>query len=314
MNGSIALNPLPAEWTEIAGGLELHATISFDSPTFRGFFEGYDRAFVLPDEKETLSGFKAGLALNHGDAYQRLAGRYGPFREVCCTFHDGGRFVGGANIFVTVLPPETGDAAVSSNLNYIYVNASDRGRGYLSKMLEGIQAMVSGLFSSVPGPGLMFIENNDPFRLSDEQYRLDTETSGVDQFDRLAIWARAGALVVDHPYVQPPLSADQEADNTLVLSVIGSSVSSLSACLLHDHLKSFFGVSVLKGLVDPTEDPETGSQLATLSARCTKGGRVQLLDPLPMLYSRGQSRRYGFWGETKPTSLIEFLKRQQNPG
>lgn len=174
--------------------------------------------------------------------------------------------------------------------------------------------MVSGLFSSAPGPSLMFIENNDPFRLSDEQYRLDTEMSGVDQFDRLAIWARAGALVVDHPYVQPPLSADQDADKTLVLSVIGSTALSLSACLLHDHLKSFFGVSVLKGLVDPTEDPETASQLATLSARCTKGDRVHLLDPLPMLHPQRQSMRHGSWGETKPTSLIEALKRQQYPG
>src|SRR3546814_10805091 len=70
----------------------------------------------------------------------------------------------------------------------------------------------------------------------------DTVHSGMDQYDRLAIWGRRGARVVDFPYVQPPLSAENAPNNELILSVIGRSEENLPAALLRSHLNGFFGI------------------------------------------------------------------------
>ena len=45
-----------------------------------------------------------------------------------------------------------------------------------------------------PAP-VLFIEQNDPLRLTAEAYAADSDHSGLDQVDRLAIWARMGAEV-----------------------------------------------------------------------------------------------------------------------
>lgn len=312
VNNVIALKSLSEDWeADLAGGLHLRATTRFHSETFRQFFDGYDRAFVLPDEKEGAPGFKAALDLNHGAAYATLADKYGPFREICFTFHDQQRFVGGANLFATAFRPHSGQALASSNLNYIYVDRLMRGRGYFAAMVSGLRRLVPDLFqfSSSSSQALMFVEQNDPFRLSQAQYQLDTQTSGVDQFDRLAIWAKAGALIVDHPYVQPRLSEEQSPDQTLTLSLIGEPGSGLSACVLLEHLRRFFAISVLKGS-DPMEDFDTGAQLIQLERLCIAGAAVQLYDPLPMLTrSRTFGDRFDLWGDRRPASLVEALGR-----
>jgi hypothetical protein len=61
-----------AEWRiESATGLHLTITDRGDSDVFGRFFEHYDRAFVLPNEKEDIEGFRTCLALNHGVEYRR---------------------------------------------------------------------------------------------------------------------------------------------------------------------------------------------------------------------------------------------------
>jgi hypothetical protein len=313
VNNTIALKPLSEDWEmDLAGGLHLRATTHFDSETFRQFYDGYDQAFVLPDEKESASGFEAALELNHGVAYAALANEYGPFREICFTFHDQQRFVGGANLFATAFRPNSSEAIASSNLNYIYVDRYMRGQGYFASMVSGLRALVPDLFqfSGSSSKVLMFVEQNDPFRLSEAQYDLDTQTSGVDQFDRIAIWAKAGARLVDHPYVQPRLSADQSPDQTLALSLIGEAGSRLSACVLLEHLRRFFAISVLKGS-DPMEDLDIGAQLSQLERLCTQGSALNLYDPLPMLMrARSPGERSKLWGDTRPASLVEALTRE----
>ncbi len=45
----------------------------------------------------------------------------------------------------------------------------------------------------------IFIEQNDPLRLTAAEYAADTAHSGIDQVDLLAIWSRVGAEVLDFP-------------------------------------------------------------------------------------------------------------------
>ena len=76
--------------------LTLHITQSPDSWILDEFLVEYDKAFVLPDEKETSEGFRQCMLLNEGGAHDRLVSRFGPFGEfVIVAKNSQGRFVGG---------------------------------------------------------------------------------------------------------------------------------------------------------------------------------------------------------------------------
>lgn len=312
MPHALDLNSLPEDWTHLTeDGLRLELTTRFGGEVFDEFFQAYDKAFVLPDEKEEASGFEAALDLNHGEPYRRLSARFGPYREVCLTVQDGEQFVGGANFFATICNAAGNGPVPTSNLNYIFVGQGTRGRGYLKRIIAAIQALIPHLFKADKPlvPGLMFVEQNDPFRLTTEQYRLDTEVSGIDQFDRLSIWGRAGARIVNHAYVQPPLSDDQEADHTLALSVIGAAGASISACILRDHLERFFAISVLKG-VETQEEATALGQLRHLSTLCSAAQVVGLFDQVPMLAKASTfNDKFDFWSYERPRSLVAALER-----
>ena len=264
----------------------LEVTDTADSETFAAFFRAYEEAFVLPDEMEDRDGFAVCLALNHGPAHQELVSRYGPFRELCCVARDpeNRQMVGGAN-FIAVPHAVSGKGLVTANLNYLYVDRSVRGQGWLRPLVEAVRHGISRLFAGQSGEAqacLIFIEQNDPVLMADEAYARDSRMSGLDQFDRLRIWAKLGAKVVDFPYVQPPLSAEQAPDGNLIYSVLGADGTSLEAAILRRHLRSFFGISVLKG-ADLETEPNAAAQLAALAQMEKAEQAVPLRDPRPAL-------------------------------
>ena len=255
----------------LPGGVRVTASGDPKSPVLERFFEGYDRAFILPDEREELEGFQACLALNssHRHAFGRV------HSELVAVLEDeAGILLGGANFLATTITrPGAPPAAVA--LNYVYVEEAARGRGLLRQALAAVRALaVTALdIDRRKGDPVLFIEQNDPLRMTAEAYAADTRHSGLDQIDRLAIWARVGARVVDFPYIQPALSADQNDDDTLIYAAIDYPGDGVDAGLLHDHLQSFFAISVLKGQAD-RPDGVAARQLATLAARTT---------PVPLL-------------------------------
>src|SRR5690606_33167072 len=102
-------------------------------------------------------------------------------------------------------------------------------------------------FSGADGlPLYLFVELNDPLLMDARAYALDSEVAGIDQFDRVAVWARLGARILDFDYVQPPLSPGQSADTGLMLGVVDPPAPRLDACILGGHLERFFAISVLK--------------------------------------------------------------------
>jgi GNAT superfamily N-acetyltransferase len=250
---------------DLADGVRALATEDPGSPVLTRFFAGYDRAFVLPDEREELEGFEACLALN--GAYRHAFGRV--HSELVAVFEDAdGTLLGGANFLATAidrgaqLPP----AAIA--LNYVYVEPASRGRGMLRKILAAVRLlslMALDLDREGTAPAI-FIEQNDPLRLTAAEYAADTAHSGIDQVDRLAIWSRLGAKVVDFPYIQPALSASQHSDDGLIYAAVDFPGDAVDAGFLHDHLQSFFAISVLKGAQDQPGGVAT-RQLAALSAR-----------------------------------------------
>ena len=273
-------------------GLSYEATLSASS-VLEDFFAAYDSSFVLPNEKESLAGFAACLALNHGARHEALRARYGPFREYVVAVRDAGNaVVGGLNfIAFPVIEPDGGGHALSLNLNYIFVAPAQRRGGVFKTMAAELPALALALFAhtnpgdlpadagarSSPPRVYIFIEQNDPYRMTPEDYARDSRATGLDQLARIALWARRGARIVDFDYVQPALSADQEADRTLVYAVLGIEAPTLHPGLLRQHLERFFGISVLKGR-DPQSDADAQRQLAQLAALDAAGDRIALLE------------------------------------
>jgi len=170
------------------------------------------------------------------------------------------------------------------------VNAQLRRKGILRQLMGDLPALAFRLFAQTNAADLpaarrgasepqvyIFIEQNDPFRMSREDYDRDTELTGLDQVARIGLWSSLGARIVDFPYVQPPLSKDQDADDTLAYAVLGALDADLDACLLRAHLERFFGISVLKG-ADLSVEPTAAAQLSELAIRCKDNRRVPLLD------------------------------------
>jgi GNAT superfamily N-acetyltransferase len=262
-------------------GLDIAMSNEAGGPVLELFYSGYDRAFVLPNEKENFAGFVDCLNLNHGAARKRLDAMYGPFSEVCLVARDSEslEFVGGSN-FIALSITARDRSIVTANLNYIFVDSAARGRGYFGRLVEAVrQAAIIAMGSS--GEPVIFIEQNDPLRMSLDDYQQDTEFTGLDQLDRMRIWAKQNARVIDHPYTQPPLTRDAEPDDNLIYGVL-SDQATLDACLLRDHLRAFFGISVLKGR-PLADEPIAARQIATLDDMCVAGQCIDLLDPAEFL-------------------------------
>ena len=276
-----------------AAGLTYDASTSAADGVLEQFFAAYDGSFVLANEKEGYSGFAECLALNEGAGYEALRARYGPFREFVAIVRDAmDAVVGGLNLVTFPLTnPDGVGRALSLNLNYIFVTPSQRRRGVLKTVVRELPSLALALFAQTNARDVpnewgtphssptvyTFIEQNDPYRMTANDYALDTQATGLDQLARIALWARQGAKIVDFPYVQPALTADQKADPNLVYAVLGAKTSSLHPALLRQHLERFFAISVLKGR-DPEGDPEARKQMARLVALEEIGGRVGLLE------------------------------------
>lgn len=259
-------------------GLTVTASADPTSPILGRFFEGYDRAFVLPNEREELAGFQKCLALN--TCYRHAFGRMHSELVMVLEAADG-QLLGGANFLATRMSCGHGAPPATVALNYIYIEASARGRGMLRTALNAVRrlALLALDLDLAAGQPTLFIEQNDPLRLTTAEYALDTAHSGLDQIDRLSIWSRVGARIIDFPYIQPPLSAEQQPDDSLVYAAIDHPGSTLDPMLLHDHLESFFRISVLKG----EEEPPGGAASAQLSALARMREAVPILDMAPAL-------------------------------
>jgi GNAT superfamily N-acetyltransferase len=285
---------------DLNDGLRIRATASPASPIVDEFFEAYERAFVLPDEKEDIAGFRACLVMNE----DRGCSAPPSHRELIAVIEDdGGTLLGGANFLASAIQAIDGHPSTSVALNYLFVDQAARGRG-LSRLLLAMVAQLSvRALGDQTGNPAIFIEQNDPLRMTAAEYEEDNERGGTDQVERLRLWQHLGARAVDFAYVQPALSADQAAEDALVYSVLGFDGPHMSARFLHDHLQSFFRISVLKGQ-DPTGDPTAAAQLEELSARADAGGMIDLLDIGPALETLSGDR--GNW--PRCGSILELAR------
>jgi len=272
---------------KVGSGLRFEYLWEPDDPLLTSdFYPGYDQSFVIDSEKEELKGFTDCLALNMGDTYRQLSTRHGPYREYVLVAYDKqGAVVGGANFLCLLLQDVmvNGQTAITVNLNYLFVLPAHRGKGYLRPILKACSHLAfetlrhtNGNQETISEP-IVFFEQNDPVRMSLKDYEDDSRQSGLDQIQRIAIWAKIGARIIDIPYVQPALSANQEDDHNLLYCVIcGDTASSLDPCLLKAHLERFFHISVFKNATENSANPTANKQLAMLEKRCQQGDAIRL--------------------------------------
>ncbi len=131
-----------------AAGLRFDVT---DLPTglvLETFYEGYDAAFVLPEEKEPIEGFRRCLALNHAPRYGSLESHHGAFREVVFVASDvtTDASIGGGNFIVlSHAQPSDGPRPVyrTIHLNYIYVRPEHRRKGFFKRLVAMVDPMAA---------------------------------------------------------------------------------------------------------------------------------------------------------------------------
>ena len=282
-------------------GLYVDGTTDPTSPLLDVYYAGYDKAFVLKSEKEEISGFRECLALNAGPEGESLRSLFSPFMEIVALIaqpesHRRGEIVGGINFICFEFHIASGARIRSVALNYMHVLPQYRRRGWSQELLTAASFLATKVLDdfspaardAVDDP-LIFIEQNDPLALTDEEYALDSAHAGIDQIDRLRVWAKSGAKIVDFDYVQPALSDDASEAADLVLSVFGTEQDRLDAEILRAHLLRFFSVSCLKGR--PLDsDPQACAQIQHLDDLVAIGQEIALIDPLPWLVHAEASR------------------------
>jgi hypothetical protein len=222
-----------------------------DSPSFQSFYEMYEAAFPIADEREPPEAFDAILRFN---ADLRLQMAHGPYREIVVAIRawDGGPMIGG-HVFGVTTSAEHRQCGMAASVQGIYTFLHPAARGTLSihSVAEYSQRAASLLFA-VPGfearqPSPILFEVNNPLRMSTDEIEVDTRLSGTNPFRRYMFWYRSGFWPLDFPYVQPRLRDDASAIHYLDLFCTHGAATPLPAKVLFRHLSAFVSVSVLKG-------------------------------------------------------------------
>jgi hypothetical protein len=230
-----------------------------NDPQLLHFYDAYNNAFILSNEKEDITGFRELLALNRGKDYERLSSQFGHYEEnILILTNELNEILAGANFTIF-----TGDNFSTISLSYIFVNANQRRRG-LFKLL----------MNKIGNSSLIFIEINNPLKMSYADYEQDSAHSGIDQIERLKFWEKHGARLIPIEYCQPPLSLLHTTENNLLVAVLNG--SSISACQLFIHFRRFFAISVLKG--NDLLLLNTNSMLSDLKIACDQNKYIQLTD------------------------------------
>jgi GNAT superfamily N-acetyltransferase len=256
-------------------GLQAEIITAPGVPLLDEFYRLYQTVFTLDDEREPFEGFSQVLAFN-GD--KTIQSEFGPFIETVITLRDlqTKELVGAANPVFYAYPKQKEDFGfdASCQLNFILVRDELRGLGLGNVLLQRIEAELA-IFARKQCQGSRFFvtcEQNNPSRMTSAEIVADAEAALIDPNDRMRWWRRRGFKRLDFPYVQPPLSATQDACGYLDYYVrFGdegpSGPKTLATSVLREHLRRFFFVSVGKFAVNMDENREWRSVRDFLSAR-----------------------------------------------
>lgn len=249
----------------------------------RSFYAGlYTREFPDADERESLENMENYLRL-------RASGWYGPNNyHIIFAISETGETAGGVIADYLAVP----NCGV---IEFVVVDPGQRGQGLGKLLIEDIALRFAEDAHRAGHRQLDAIsgEVNDPYRRCEVDEHLDG-------FARLQLWHHFGFRLIDFPYVQPPLSAGQEAVTGIALMlqplredwrIQGSVPSSFVETLVRE-----FQIWAMR-LPDPDGEAVFGRMREHLRARSD----VALLD----------MRDYAARPEPPPFKVVEL--RPQDP-
>ncbi len=227
-----------------------------DSESFAELYALYADLFPLPDEREPPEAFLEILALNENADAQA---RFGPWRELIAAIRLGerGPIVGGHIFGVTTSRAHVDFGCFASVQGiYTFFDRSVRGRSNMREILRYFEARALETFDFEPNSPvrpLIFIEVNNPLRMSADEIATDTRSSGVNPYRRYTFWLRSGFRPLDFAYIQPRLRPEAQPVRYLDLFCSGTAAEIPSA-LVMNHLRAFISISVLKGNAADTDE------------------------------------------------------------
>jgi GNAT superfamily N-acetyltransferase len=237
------------------------------------FYDLYSQVFTLEEEREPIEAFRAILDMNSRKDVQCDFGPYCEYITVAKAPDD--RVIALANYILYAYPGKANEFSGSSQLNFICVAPDVRGQGIAAHLLRFLEKRV-GEFASAhtgdPSPrAFITIEQNNASRMTREQRECDEAAAGISSERRNTWWRRQGYRQLEFPYVQPPLSKDQEACRYIdyyarLIGVGSAEINSLPAAQLLEHLRRYFFVSVGKFEFDMAACKEWREQKAFLES------------------------------------------------
>lgn len=222
-----------------------------DKDEFAKLYSIYADLFPLPDELEPPEAFVEIAALNERADIQTL---YGPWREIVAGIRLGpGEALVGGNIFGVTTSPHHLAFGCQASIHdiYLFLERAARGNGATgdAKAYKEARALAAYGFDAGTGrmPPLIFLEVNNPMRMTPAQIEEDTARSGVNPYRRYIFWKRSGFAPLDFHYVQPALRPETSAVRYLDLFCTAGQAEAIPAELIGAHLNAFISISVLKG-------------------------------------------------------------------
>lgn len=272
---------------------------------FLARFHAYlDQAFPLPDEKETLSGYRRIWDFLESPQGQEQTRKWSGVEEWVVLLEHQGQVVGGTN-FCAIGRQSPGP--MTTHGSFWFFLPPFQGKGW-SKWLFGVIEQLMG--RSFGSNMVLVYEMNDPLGMDAGKLVEDFQATGLHPVDRLAISMAWGDRVLDMEYVQPALGPDQEDETGLCLLVRGG--EQIPADLLLRHFEAFFTCSVLKGQ-DPWAIQGVARQLEALEMLARQKPMINVTSARPWLDSLRERTDARMGGAPLPPDRLGVWLGRQSP-
>lgn len=238
-----------------------------DARSFATLYNIYAEMFPLPDEREPPGAFFDLAALNVNTDIQMALG---PWREIVAAIRlwQGGPIVGGHVFGATTSREHIAFGCMSSvQAMYTFLERRARGTGPIADMRRYMEEESLRVFG-FPAPSvrpLIFLEVNNPLRMTPEQVEEDAQKSGMDPFKRYVFWRRNGFRPLDFAYTQPRLRPEAEPVRYLDLFCSDIPQAPIPVAVIEKHLAAFISISVLKG-TPAADDPDFRAMATAIAA------------------------------------------------
>lgn len=304
-----------------AESLTSHTIDTPNDPRFDKVYDCYSKVFTLPSERESRENFEAILESNAEAEVQA-----GKSKELWVYLQDEkGNVVGAANFDVFAGSKAEGyDGTVHAI--YVFVDPAYRQKGVFTRLNDEMhRAACEYIKEAMPektSQGELNVpilaEQNAPLRMTPEEYMADNEAAGIDQVQRRVVFENEGYRTLDCRYIQPPLSADQEACTYLdmVARPGRAGEKTIPSSVIKEHLDRFFTLSFPEGTTrDSAELAEMNQSLEKSEVALQPAGRFKnLRDQLnaDMVTALPEAQQETPLGELKP-ELRGILRGDARP-